>query len=141
MFVFVHVTYLFHIHEHGAMRDVGKDGPQRLQICCDPTLQLLIKGKLCVHDFTDSLTKVEETSDTMRHHTIPAEIVRLDKTLGNIGSHLHDVITPTTELIPSYCGVKLLNEAADVQATQAVVTHSIYPSASEFSLVFKILSN
>ena len=41
----------------------------------------------------------------MRHHKIPAEIVRLDKTLGNIGLHLHDVITPTTELIPWYCGV------------------------------------
>lgn len=82
----------------------------------------------------------------MRHHMIPAEIVRLDKTLGgNIGSHLHDVITPTTELIPLYCvglaSVKLLNKAADVQATQAVVTHSIYSPASELSLVFKILSN
>lgn len=67
---------------------------------------------------------------------IPAEIVRLDKTLGNIGLHLHDVITPITEL-----SVKLLNKAADVQATQAVVMHSIYPPTSELSLVFKILSN
>lgn len=58
--LFVHVTYLFHIHEHGAMCDVGKDGPQRFQVCCDPALQLFIKGKLCVHDFTDGLTKVEE---------------------------------------------------------------------------------
>lgn len=67
-FVFVPITYLLHIHEHGAMCDVGKDGPQRLQIRRDSTLQLLIKCKLCIHDFIDGLTMAERSRSS---HSIP----------------------------------------------------------------------